>query len=110
MSSAVHPVRAASRGATWGSDARGVWVSGGCIGDFDEASGGHPYRNDAYAGPIVRCTSNDSGRTFCGRPLTHYVIRGRPNPACIEGTTWGYDDEHGIWVSGTCTATFDIVD
>jgi len=95
-------------GSTWGSDARGLWVSGGCIGDFDDASGGG-HRHEVYAGPFVRCTSNDSGRTFCGQPHTHYVIRGTPDPVCVQGKTWDYDDEHGIWVTGGCTATFDVI-
>jgi hypothetical protein len=57
------------------------------------------------SGRIVHCVSTESGRTYCGTAHTRYVIAGNPNPACVEGKTWGLDDR-GVWVSSGCTADF----
>jgi len=35
-----------------------------------------------------------------------YTMSGRAKPECVQGSTWD-TDEHGIWVSGGCSADFD---
>ena len=100
-------------GRTWGLDDRGVWVSGGCTADFDAAE------DNATATPVsahldssgrlVKCVSTASGRTYCGVHHAHYVYSGTPNPVCVEGTTWGYD-ERGVWVTGGCKGDFTFND
>jgi hypothetical protein len=92
------------QGTTWGEDDRGVWVTGGCTADFVMATSTAPMRTTH----VVHCISTASGRTFCGRPHTHYVMAGTPPATCVEGTTWGLDDEHGVWVTGGCKADFTI--
>src|SRR5437868_315749 len=82
------------------------WSASAFAADQEEVSRS-TYVNDD--GKVVHCVSTDSGRTFCGRPHTHYVIR-NATPSCVEGTTWGFDDEHGIWVTGGCRADFEAED
>jgi hypothetical protein len=105
------PAPVCVEGHTYGFDDRGVWVTGGCTADFvmsaNTVTGSSTVVTNS--GRIVHCVSTASGRTFCGRPHTRYVIRNAP-PACVEGTTWGFDDEHGIWVTGGCKADFEIDD
>ena len=88
-------------GQTWGLDDRGVWVSSGCVADFSPVAGDYMTGN----GNIVHCVSTDSGRTYCGNAGTRYAIYGNPDPSCVEGRTWGFDDR-GVWVSSGCVADF----
>jgi len=97
---------------TWGIDDRGVWVSGGCVADFNSLPEQTVARHDGVdnAGTIVHCVSTASGRTYCGKPKLRYVIVEGPNQsatACIAGKTWGHD-ERGAWVSGGCVADFRL--
>jgi len=55
----------------------------------------------------VRCDSNGKIPTFCGRDHVHYTIEAPSNPSCVEGKTWGNDDDRGVWVSGGCSGDFD---
>ena len=52
-------------GRTWGWDRRGVWVSGGCRGEFEigggQQSGGYGYQD----GSVVRCESRDFNQIYC---------------------------------------------
>jgi hypothetical protein len=100
-------------GKTWGRDDRGVWVSNGCVADFDEAADNATATATSVSvdssGRIVKCVSTASSRTYCGVHHTRYVIRGTPDPVCVEGNTWGYDD-HGVWVTGGCKAEFTYDD
>jgi len=105
------PAPACVENRTYGFDDRGIWVTGGCTADFAVAGNTVTSHSTAVTstGRIVHCVSTANGRTFCGRPHTRYVIR-NPVPACVEGTTWGFDDEHGIWVTGGCKADFEVDD
>jgi hypothetical protein len=113
-------------GSTWGTDERGVWVSGGCNADFDTSAEvvanekvtttvvatGATGDGDEHEGAPVRlvhCIATPSGRTYCGTRHTRYVYSGSPNPVCVEGKTWGFDD-HGVWVTGGCKGDFTYND
>jgi hypothetical protein len=114
-----NPGGACVEGSTWGTDDRGVWVSGGCAGDFAAAADNaktekvtttttvttRTYASDADR--PLHCESSESGRTYCGGAHMHYVVRGTPDPVCVEGDTWGTDDR-GVWVSDGCKADFVI--
>ena len=113
-------------GRTWGSDSRGVWVSGDCDAQFSATpyEGGYGYENsgavsgaeevehthtvDEY-GQVIHCQSTADGRTYCGERDSRYVMSGSPDPDCVEGETYGYDSR-GIWVSGDCDAQFRLQD
>jgi Protein of unknown function (DUF3011) len=114
-----NPGPACVEGSTWGTDERGVWVSGGCAADFAAATDNartekvtttttvttRTYASDANR--PIHCVSGESGRTYCGTAHTHYVVRGTPDPVCVEGDTWGTDDR-GVWVSDGCAADFVV--
>ena len=94
---------------TWGFDAEGVWVSGGCRAQF--ALGG--YRLPANAVPRtakrVVCRSSDGKEARCGVDASKGVglVRQLSKVTCVLNRTWGYD-EKGIWVSGGCAADFAV--
>ncbi len=115
-------------GTTWGTDERGVWVTGGCTADFNASANGvttkkvttttvttrsTPMATESTrvteSGRLVHCIATASGRTYCGVHHAHYVISGTPDPVCVEGSTWGYDD-HGVWVTGGCKSDFTFSD
>ena len=111
----VEMVRQLSRSACireqhWGWNDRGVWVSGGCRGDFQARAGGD---NDQQRGPAgvsgsVRCESNDGQRRHCpldargGVRLTRQLSR----TDCVEGRNWRVGDA-GVWVEDGCRADFE---
>lgn len=102
-------------GSTWGVDDRGVWVTGGCVADFNATTVKRVTRTTTTTttteggGGVVHCIAGPSGRIHCGEPHHRYVIVGTPPAACVENTTWGVDDR-GVWVSSECTADFKVVD
>lgn len=107
-------------GRTWGSDGRGVWVSGDCDADFngspyDWSNGGRDrYNQDDEevahehivdpSGRMIHCQSTADGRNYCGERDSRYVMSSR-DPDCIEGVTYGRD-ARGTWVTGECDAQF----
>jgi len=93
------------RGQNWGADARGVWVSGGCRAEFRmmvDVANETPRQ-------IVRCDSVEKRPRHC--PIDTKggvrVFKQLSRAACVEGRTWGVDD-NGIWVEGGCRAEFEI--
>ena len=120
--------RSCIRGRTWGADARGIWVSGGCRASFEiNARGGyddrHGYGNDygggygygygnGYGGGrLVRCESRDSRTVFCNVDIRNGVrlVNQLSRSSCVQGRTWGIA-RGGLWVSGGCRARFQVGD
>lgn len=109
------------RGRTWGSDSRGIWVSGGCRAEFRVYSGyddryddddryGYGYGNDdryGYGGDgTFRCESREGRTEYCrGNGGRAQFVRQLSNSPCIRGQTWG-SDSRGVWVSRGCRALF----
>jgi hypothetical protein len=110
------------RGNTWGTDSRGIWVSGGCRGEFRVHSGyddrydddryGYGYGNDDRYGygygndGTFRCESREGRTEYCRSPGGRaQFVRQLSNSPCIRGQTWG-NDSRGVWVSGGCRALF----
>ncbi len=101
------------QGKTWGFDDRGVWVTGGCKADFNTLPGNTVTSRTTKvnsAGEVVHCVGTANGRSYCGVAHKRYVIVGTPPATCVENTTWGMDDEHGVWVTGGCKADFRLDD
>ncbi|HEY2344902.1 MAG TPA: DUF3011 domain-containing protein [Xanthomonadaceae bacterium] len=103
-------------GSTWGVDDRGVWVTGGCVADFNATPARTTKRvttttttTTETTGGLVHCIAGDNGRVYCGHPHHRYVIAGTVPAACVENTTWGVDDR-GVWVTAGCTADFKVED
>jgi hypothetical protein len=102
-------------GRTWGWDRRGVWVSGGCRGEFEIGSlgyrGGHDgaYGQGGGYGEVVRCESRDYRQVYCNIETRRGVqlVNQLSSTACVEGRTWGAD-RRGVWVSGGCRAEFAV--
>ncbi len=100
------------RGQTWGSDSRGVWVSGGCRALFRS---GYGYGNGGYYGnqgnDLVRCESRDNRSRSCamnvGRRGEIRLLRQLSDKPCIEGQTWG-QTRNGVWVTRGCRAEFVV--
>lgn len=105
---------ACSLGRTWNFNPRGIYVSGGCRGEFrvDRAFrpgpdyGGQP----GYGGyNVLRCESQDQRRTFCPANIRYGVRLDRQlsKGVCREGYSWGWD-RRGVWVDRGCRGDFVI--
>lgn len=98
------------RDQTWGADGQGLWVSGGCRGEFQVVSTDprvvYPTVPRAR---LVRCESIKSLAQRCavetgaGVRLHKQLSRSQ----CVEGRSWGYD-RNGIWVEEGCRAEFEV--
>lgn len=101
-------------GRTWGWDRRGVWVSGGCRGEF--ASGGRGHGGGGYGygpgggrGDVIRCESRDYTQVYCHADTRGgaRLVNQLSSTSCIEGQTWG-TDRRGLWVRGGCRGDFEV--
>ena len=96
------------QGRTWGYDRNGIWVTQGCSGEFEF----HGNRPPPMPGPgrQVECDSRNYQQQFCpaGRRVSRaWLVEQRSQAACIQGRTWGYQQD-GIWVSGGCSGLFAV--
>ena len=109
-------------GRTWGWDRRGVWVSGGCRGEFaSRGGGGGRYDGGGYGGGygqgapsggygnVIRCESRSYAQVYCNAETRRGVrlVNQLSSTACVEGQTWGAD-RRGVWVRGGCRGEFEI--
>jgi len=110
-------------GETWGYDRRGIWVSGGCEGEFELGlaydGGGRPggyapgysggHRGGKRGGAYVVCESRDFRYRHCAAPVSRDVdlVRQLSRTECRYGRSWGYD-RSGVWVDRGCAAEFVI--
>jgi hypothetical protein len=106
-------------GSTWGyNDQTGfVWVSGGCAGEFGEASyvdrgvyGGeqdrHRGRRDDADDDSVECASSGHRFQRCDVDWrAARLVRQLSDSSCIENQSWGVDGE-GLWVDQGCKGRF----
>jgi hypothetical protein len=97
-------------GRTWGWRADGVWVSGGCEGEFEL----RPAQAPGPVGPAARqgllvCESRDGGYTFCptGRLRSAELVQQSSVATCEQGSTWGFRAD-GVWVDRGCAGAFAI--
>lgn len=93
------------RSQTWGVDATGIWVSGGCRAEFqvgEVVQAGAPVRT-------IRCESTNGGREICAVDTGRGVVLTKQlsNLGCTKGKAWDYDED-GVWVSRGCRAIFTI--
>ncbi|MGH8080707.1 MAG: DUF3011 domain-containing protein [Lysobacter sp.] len=97
------------RNQSWGTDAGGVWVSGGCRGEF-RLLGVEPVAEAATAAPnVVRCESLDRRARRCDGDTGAGVrmVKQLSKSECVEGRSWGFD-AHGVWVEDGCRAEFEL--
>ena len=92
-------------GASWGYEARGIWVDRGCRADFEIGQAGW----QPGGAQIVTCSSDNMQRNYCRAEtrIPPRIIRQRSDADCVYGRTWGYDPR-GIWVDRGCRADFEL--
>jgi hypothetical protein len=99
-------------GRDWGSRPGQVWVDNGCRAEFTDSLAGNngTGRGQGNSGYSVTCASENGRYRTCawdsrgnGRPR---LLEQLSNQACIEGRTWGYDPNRGLWVDQGCRARF----
>jgi hypothetical protein len=95
-------------GRTWGWRPNGVWVSGGCEGDFEIRTSHRPSPPPSGPGHLV-CESQNYAYNVChtGRVQSAQLVRQLSQAPCIEGRTWGVARD-GIWVDRGCEAEFRV--
>lgn len=93
------------RSQSWGTDTRGIWVSGGCRADF--RLGTAPWA--AAPAARFRCESRRGRRTHCEADMQAgvRVVRQLSRAACVEAATWGVEPR-GVWVQDGCRAEFEV--
>lgn len=104
------------RNQSWGADDRGVWVSGGCRGEFRllgadaaDAQAPAPAEPAAVSPALLRCESQDRRARRCDGDTGAGVrmVKQLSKSECVEGRSWGYD-AHGVWVEDGCRAEFEL--
>lgn len=101
-------------GQTWGADRRGLWVRGGCRGEFEMGrggiGGGLPLDRPGYAGGgTVRCESRDNRYRHCPTAIRReaQLVRQLSDNDCVFNRSWGYD-RNGVWVDRGCRGEFQV--
>ncbi|MCS6781961.1 MAG: DUF3011 domain-containing protein [Gloeomargarita sp. SKYBB_i_bin120] len=84
---------------TWGVNDRGIWVDKGCRGVFVVTAGPVTMTCRSVNFKYQFCRVNTQGGVRLQRQLSH--------SPCVQGRTWGYDDQ-GVWVDRGCAAAFLI--
>lgn len=122
-------------GNTWRADSRGIYVRGGCRGQFvartghddgwgggggwgNNNSGGGGWGNNNSGGGFnqgsapyqIRCQSIGGRWGACPVQINGKVrlVRRESHAACTRGMTWGTLGNEAIWVSDGCRAIFEI--
>ena len=100
-------------GQTWGFQGDGIWVNQGCEGDFAFQGVAAPpvvVAPSRPGGMRVTCESQNYQQNFCptGQQITGaWVIEQRSSAPCIQGQTWGYQN-NDLWVTQGCAADFGV--
>lgn len=113
---------ACAEGQTWGVDRRGLWVRGGCRGEFEVGSGGgYGYGQGGNAGlPVDRpgygagqgslvCESHDGRYRHCPANIRReaQLVRQTSRSQCVFNQSWGFD-RNGVWVDRGCRGEFAV--
>jgi hypothetical protein len=105
-------------GQTWGADRRGVWVRGGCRGEFEigrgGSGGGYGYDGGrpGYGGGVpnsIVCESRDNRYRHCSINVRRdaELVRQLSDNHCVFNRSWGYD-RNGVWVDRGCRGEFVV--
>jgi DUF3011 family protein/DnaJ-like protein len=95
------------QGSTWGYDDDRIWVNNGCRADFEVLP--VSYGSVSASSQTIRCESINNARNYCPVDTRGGVRLSRQisGSACIQGSTWGYDNDR-IWVNNGCRADFEV--
>jgi hypothetical protein len=97
-------------GQTWRHDRGGIYVRGGCIGEFGyvsySGSGGGWGNNNASGQVEIRCESDDGRENFCAVDNREVRLQRTLSRApCVEGDSWRRD-RRGVYVRNGCRGQF----
>lgn len=101
-------------GRTWGVDQHGLWVRGGCRGEFElgrgsRSGGGLPSSRSNYEPSTIVCESHDNRYRHCPVRIRREadLVRRLSRSDCVYSRSWGYD-VNGIWVDRGCRGEFAV--
>lgn len=95
------------QGSSWGYDGHGVWVAGGCRGEFVVGAAARAATGSAPT--LVRCESAGNRQRRCNAVVGSEVrlLRQLSRTRCVQRQNWGWD-RGGVWVDGGCGAEFEV--
>jgi hypothetical protein len=95
------------RGRSWGTNREGIWVDKGCRAEFTISDRGSI--NQSANARVVRCESQNNGRTNCSADTSYgvHLARQLSKSSCNVGHDWGYN-QSGVWVDHGCRADFTV--
>jgi hypothetical protein len=102
------------QGRTWNWGEGGIWVERFCGGEFlvfPQAGGGWGGGWSGGGSNRIVCESHRDRVQHCpagGIIVDAKIVRQLSNSPCIEGQSWGYNDQ-AVWVRDGCRAEFAVV-
>ncbi|HZX80918.1 MAG TPA: DUF3011 domain-containing protein [Lysobacter sp.] len=94
------------RGQSWGTDARGIWVNGGCRAEFRVAVAPAA---EVPSASRFRCESDGRRERSCPlrTPGSVRLVKQLSSAACVPGRSWGIEGD-SVWVREGCRAEFEV--
>ena len=95
-------------GQTWRHDRGGIYVRGGCIGEFGYVNhSGGGWGGGSSGGQVeIRCESDDGRENFCAVDNRDVRLQRTLSRApCVEGQSWRHD-RRGVYVRNGCRGLF----
>jgi hypothetical protein len=108
---------ACNEGRSWGYTYDSIWVDQGCRATFEvvlrgsHGGGGGGGGHHGNYSDVVSCSSNGYRYETCsiggGRVIDVRLESQVSRTACVEGSTWGWNNGR-IWVDRGCRGTFRV--
>jgi len=104
------------QGKTWGYDRHGIWVTEGCVAEFEVTSAREDWRSRSYApnpapvkGEQITCESKDYRYRYCAVRVAREaeLVQQLSTSNCRFNRSWGFD-RGGVWVDQGCAAVFVV--
>jgi hypothetical protein len=94
---------------SWGYDASGLWINGGCIGDFELAVRGGAGGGADYTREII-CGTPSGQQVTCrtdGYATGVRLVQDLSGGRCRERVNWGFTDSY-VWANQGCRGRFAV--
>jgi hypothetical protein len=104
---------ACHQGKTWGYDRHGIWVTEGCVAEFEVESAREDWRSraspPAAKGEQITCESKDYRYRYCAVRVAREaeLVQQLSTSNCRFNRSWGFD-RGGVWVDQGCAAVFVV--
>ena len=104
------------QGKTWGYDRHGIWVTDGCVAEFEVSAASDDWRTRSYApnppsakGEQITCESKDYRYRYCAIRVAREaeLVQQLSTSNCRFNRSWGFD-RGGVWVDQGCAAVFVV--